>query len=477
MNVLVVGCDTLGAGHCGCYGYHRDTTPHLDQLARRGVRLANHYTVAPTCTPSWTSLITGWAPVRHRVSATLWMWENLRSQILNDAVPTVAELFQEAGFTTAAFSFLHHLMAHFPTWFVRGYEYHINPNRARLRNRDMSCTSADEMNRRLFPWLEQHRDEPFFAFLTYWEPHQPYYHTAEFAHRFEGDELPTVDTPGGAYIPGFGLAAHLNERTRRDLDRYDRSVAYVDDRLGRLVDKLADLDLLDDTLIMVTSDHGECMMEHGIAFEHRGQHDPTVRVPMVFCHPSLPAGRVVSTGTQATDLTPTLLHLAGLAGDFTDELGQMDGRSLAPELRGETDGPADWAIVTEQAEDMAATRALHTPEWTWIRRFMETVIDPPVRYRDYDAPQELYHRATDPWQTVNVVAKHPEVAAAMDAQLLRWVADRQAPGQCDPLLDPLLLELNALHRRGHIRWRWEERRGALKKTRDPRAGSAPEREG
>jgi arylsulfatase A-like enzyme len=475
-NVIVVGLDTLGAGHCGCYGYPRATTPHLDALARRGVRLANHYTVSPTCTPSWTSLLTGWAPTHHRVMATLWQWENLRSQTLDDAVVTLPEMYQAAGYTTAGFSFLPTLMAHHPSWFTRGFEYFVNPHRSLTRSRDMSCTSADAVNARLLPWLEAHREEQFFAFVTYWEPHQPYYHPPEFAGHFAGDVLPTVESPIGKYIPGFGAAEDLDAAARRDLDRYDRSVAYVDDRLGALVAKLDELGLSDDTLLVVTADHGESMTEHGIRFEHRGQYDPVTRVPMIFVHPSLGAGHVVETGTQATDLAPTLLALSGLEGPFEQERAAMDGRSLVDELHGAC-GPADWALVTEQAEDLAATRALHTPEWFYSARFMDVAPDPPVRYRGYLAPRELYHRVSDPYLTRNVIDEQPEVAARLDAQLRAWVEAHLTPGTSDPLLDPYLLELNMLHRRGHLRWRYDEQLDALRKTRDADGDSSPERRG
>jgi arylsulfatase A-like enzyme len=476
LNVLFVGIDTLGAGHCGCYGYGRDTTPRLDALARRGVRLANHYTVSPTCTPSWTSLLTGWAPTHHRVMATCWMWENLHSQVLDDAVPTLPEMFQAAGWQTAAFSFLPTLMAHHPSWFTRGFETFVNPYRSLTRSRDMSCTSADQINRRLFPWLEQHRDEPFFAFVTYWEPHQPYYHAPEFADRFAGDELPTVETPHGPYIPGFGLAEHLTPETRRNLDRYDRSVAYVDDRLGRLVDKLEELDLLDDTLLVVTADHGESMMEHGIAFEHRGNYDPVTRVPMVFVHPSLPAGGIVTDFTQAIDLAPTLLALAALRPAFQPEVDAMDGADLSAALAG---GPLATSrpVVTEQAEDLALTRALHTQDWMFQMRFAASGLTNPVRYPGYSAERELYHRTTDPYLLDNVAEKYPMLVVDLEEHLRHWVDLHLRPGQSDPLLDPLLYELNVLRREGDIRWRWDDNLAALRKTHDATGDSAPERRG
>ncbi|MGH2352391.1 MAG: sulfatase family protein [Chloroflexota bacterium] len=444
MQVILVVSDTLRADHLGCHGYFRPTSPRIDRFAAEGVRFAQHVSQAPYTLPSFTSLITGQFGTTHKVLANPSGQNPNFSVAVDDTTPVLADHFRAAGepvqiadgryvsggTLTASFDNLANFPNH-PKWFVRGYEYHVcvTPGTQRM-------VGAEVLHRRLFPWLEQHAGEDFFLFVHYWDVHGPYLAPAPFGEAYPrqriGDEIPVYQTPDGSdYVPRWGPVADVTPEARTRIDKYDGGIAYFDHVFGELLDHLERVGIAQQAVIALTADHGESMAEHRVPFAHDELYDATIHVPLIVRAPGkLPAGQVVEALSQAVDVAPTLLDLAGLT-----VAPSMQGRSLLPLARGETDALHDRTF-SEWTRYLAA-RCIRMPRHKLIHKFtggLALARPEPRRV----AWHELYDLEADPDETHDLAGELPEVVRDLSGELQQWVAGQLASGEQDPLLRPEL---------------------------------------
>ena len=425
MNVVWFVLDTLRSDHLGCYGYFRETSPNLDRLAAEGVLFEDSYASAVATGPGFTSLHTGMAAIDHGFYLTPWNVPN--APLLDDRIPTVAERVQARGnTTTAAFDNLINFRSHMKQ-FVRGFEFYVNITRspAWLHHHIL----ADEVNHRLLPWLERHADEPFFAFVHYWDPHTPYNMPEAFRGRFSRhrDDLAVETAPDGyRYVPGWGPLDRLPEdRPHCSIDLYDDEVFYTDHCVGRVLDQLDALDVLNDTALLVTSDHGEDLDLHG-NWGHGTVHETTIRVPLILWDPQhAAAGTRIRGFAQHADNAPTLLEyfpqqerpeFGRLAPNAMPDLDvPFDGASLIALANGEREARRE--IVVESSQQ----RALIAPPWKLL-------------WHSDDSPAELFHLANDPCEIHDRSREAPDVAEELAAKLLAWVSRHLAGERADPIL-------------------------------------------
>ena len=323
--VLLVTVDTLRADHVGVYG-GAVPTPAIDALAWAGVTVFGAFTPTPTTLPAHVSLLTGLHPWRHGV---------LDNAVpLPEGIPTVAERAQTAGLATAAFVSSYILHPRFGL--ARGFtDYRFEPGEAyvwRGRPRDAFWTLGAATTDAALAWLAAHAREPFFLWVHYFDPHHPYEPPPGF-------ERPPQER---APVTGKELPRELKtfDALATALRGYRGEVAYVDAQIGRLVEGLRTLGVLDATAIVFTADHGEGLGDHGELQHGRTLFEELVRVPLVVRAPGIPAGRRLEGTVQLEDLAPTLLELLAL-----DEPEGLDGRSLLPWLRGEALQPPRTAVV------------------------------------------------------------------------------------------------------------------------------------
>jgi arylsulfatase A-like enzyme len=288
--------------------------------------------------------MTGRTPFHHGIIATLWAHPNEHGVTIPDTMPVLAEVLRKAGFVTAAFDNLFQFHSH-PKWFVRGYRHYVDATGP--RHPHCSHVRADEVNAEALPWIEAHRNERFFAFIHYWDPHQPYNQPEPYRtmHR-DGIEPPAKsDGDGNGYIPRWGRLDRLDQRTRTRIALYDGEITYVDAALGQLVGLLKRVGIYDETLLVLTADHGEDMAEHNDPFSHRELYESTVHVPLIVKPPA--AMGHIAPGSEAgalvghVDLLPTLCEAAEVEWP-----GDTDGRSLVPLLTGEAEAVRDCVVLT-----------------------------------------------------------------------------------------------------------------------------------
>jgi arylsulfatase len=410
-NIILLSSDSLGANHLSCYGYEHKTSPTMDRLAEEGVLCERLFCPAIPTMPSYTSLYTGQHPMTHGIVS------HPCDNELSQEAPFLPWILLKEGYTTCAIDSLMRTRL----WFGRGYEYYIDPS---LRHTLLYLASTcEELNERAIRWMGAHTDEPFFLFVHYWDAHWPFTPPKRYRNLFYNGENPT--DPNNRSLDNWwsqplGMAARATwlrtpEGLITDADYvralYDQEIRYLDDGVNQIVEAVEKLGLAENTLILVTGDHGESMTEHGILFDHHGLYDSTIHVPLIAHWPErLPRGVRLPHMLQVTDIAPTILEAAGIPAPR-----EMEGRSFWKLLTGEAEtGGHDYVISVEATWQLKWSLRSH--EYKFILSREPDVYGNP--------PRELYDLVTDPLEETNIVEQQPEIAAAMEAQLEKWIADR-----------------------------------------------------
>lgn len=416
MNVIYVSFDTLRADHVTCYGYARDTTPTLDRLAAEGVLFENVYPTDVPTQPSYTALLTG------RRGISTGVVSHHADEQLDDSVPVFPEVLARGGYRTAAVSTLYHMKK----WFARGFDTYMNPV-AGQRGLVQRVT-AEQINQWAIPWLLSNRDQPFFLFVHYWDPHTVYLPPPEYRDRYYSGNPSDPNNHSLDRIQDlmcYPFIKRLLDATAENITdlqyviaQYDAEIRYTDDRLGELLGAVDQLGLRDNTAIVASSDHGESMGEHDVFFDHASVHEHTAHVPLIIRHPEGPAGKRVAALVQQFDVVPTILEWLGVEAPEG-----LQGKSLSGLLRGEAEEHYD-AVFTNQGL-WQATRMMRSGKWKLIR-----TIDPGFWV---NAPAtELYDLEADPKEDRNLAQEKSDLVDQLELRLNRWL-EQQLGNRPDPL--------------------------------------------
>ena len=407
-HVVLVSIDTLQPEHLGCYGYDRPTSPRLDAVAEAGVLFERATSPAPWTLPGHASMLTGLYPSR----------TGLRDHdvTLPDGVVTLASVLAANGYRTAAVVNSHNLS---PTFGLnRGfqqYEYF----REEVGRREPTREIVDQA----LAWLEEHRDERFFLFVHSYDVHSDYKSLPQYEQQFV--------RPYGGRADGT-TAQMVAVRTGRDgafdaadaahlIDLYDAGIRQFDDELGRLLDALAGRD---DTLLVVTSDHGEEFLEHGSLLHGRTQYEEVVRVPLIVRGPGVPAGARVATTVSLLDVMPTILSAVGAPVPTG-----LDGVDLSSTWRGKAAAIGERFLFHEADHNNAqpdVTRAIrHDHDKLHLDRLTGAVT--------------LFDLATDPGEHRDLAAERAPLASDLRARLDAF-RQQHAEGGAAVTLTPEQLE-------------------------------------
>jgi choline-sulfatase len=386
-HLVIVTVDTLRADRLGCYGSTTVATPQLDRIAREGALAPDASVHVPLTRPSHVSLFTGLLPAAHGIRDNV-------APALDAAVPTLAETLHAAGFRTGAF--VSSIVLSRQSGLHRGFDaysdaFDAGTDDARFLNTIQK--RGDGPTAETVAWLEKEAPSGarLFAWLHLYDPHDPYEPPEPYASRY-------ADRP------------------------YDGEVAYADDLVGRLDAALGRLGLRDDTLLVVTSDHGEGLGEHGEEVHGFFVYETTLRVPLILRGPGVAAGTRVPGTAHTIDVLPTVQALLGLAPP-----ARADGRNLAPALSGGTAPPE----APTYAESL--TPLLHYG-WSDLRALRDG------RFKYVLAPRpELYDLREDPRELRNLAAVDGARAQAMRAALLRRI-EGESRGAATVSVPPDVLE-------------------------------------
>jgi arylsulfatase A-like enzyme len=390
--VIIYLVDTLRADRVGVYGGSRGLTPHLDAFARDALVFPEAVAPSSWTRPSVATLLTGLHPLSHGVTT-------LESRLPEEAT-TLGEIFQAVGYRTAAFSTNWHILP--ATGFAQGFDDFLF-----LGNDDPSSAA---LHARVVQWLDQRDSEdPFFLYIHALDPHAPYEPPTHLRHRF----APGVDRPGAGSTDDvkaiFGLEGEERATRLADLPPlYDAEVAANDESFGLLLDALSARGLLDESLVLFTSDHGEGFDEHGFLGHGNTLHRELLHIPLVLQLPLRPKapgerlGREVPGIARLEDILPTLVTLLGL------ELpGPVSGRNLfaAPV------SPASLGALSHLTYAGRDGASLTWGDWTYIEPWSRAFGDRPL----------LYHLGRDPGELSDLTEDNP-VRAGFLASRLRLAA-------------------------------------------------------
>ncbi len=412
-NVILISLDTLRADHLGAWGYDRATSPRLDALARKSVMFRRAVAQGSSTIPSHASLFTSQYP-----SAVLSMGSGLL-----EWPATLAEVLAGAGFSTWGFVDGGNVRGHFG--FNRGFEHYEDDR-----------IGIERLAARARRWMTDHPTPRFFLFLHTYDIHTPYKAPDEYVEHFGDPGYRGGFKPNTKYFRAVEEAgAGLDEREHHEVvARYDAGILYTDERVGQFLDWLEAEGLLDDSLVVITSDHGEEFLEHGRLGHQQVYLDPNLRVPLLFFRKGVPS-RIVEETVELTDVVPTILDMLDLP-----ELPGAVGTSLAPYFTGAA---------------AASPRVAYSEKGS--ARGQQTVITDRYQLLEDRKTNEvmLFDLEADPKATTDVAAQKPEVAARLAAELAArraaarkvWAANAQAGRKskaAKPLQPKIRRELEAL---------------------------------
>lgn len=427
-NVVLIVMDPARRDHVSCYGAARETMPYLAEFAAEGCLYQNAFTAAPWTPPSHASMFTGLYPQSHRVDHG--------HLFLEKEVPTIAGVLTTAGYETIDLT--NNSFVGYATGLDRGFstvEEKGDPNHwrflrkraariiAKLQDgvRDAGASHSIHWVRR---WLRR-RDaaKPFFLFINFLEPHLPYTPPRRFVERFGNPDAirPPVwrvgREAGADYLAG---EVELDEEDLAHLAiLYDAELAYLDTRLRDLFADLRAAGILDETLVIVTSDHGENLGDYGMIDHQYCLYDTLVRIPLILRYPPLfDRGSTIDALVQNVDFVPSILQVTGVDGDGM----ALQGRSLLPDDVVSHPRQYVFADYARPAATLAVLRERYPAfDVSPYDRGLAMVRDAGYKLiQATDGAEEFYDLTTDPHENQNLIVSQPEVAARYRATLSAW---------------------------------------------------------
>ncbi|WP_049919653.1 sulfatase [Haloarcula vallismortis] len=335
-NIILLSADALRADHLSCYGYHRETSPVLDEFAEESIRFENAYSASSHTREAVPALLTGKYPD---------VAVDSKYQL---ATETIASTLSQEGYATAGFHSNPFVSRAYG--FDKGFDHfdddlHLGQNKLvalaqrafdKLRNRHYA--RAEEINERSLEWLDSlDQEEPFFLWNHYMDTHGPYEPPGEYATLYADRTVSDRDAQS-LYQRAIDDPESITDEERQLLiDLYDAEIRYNDERIGEFIEELGSRDLLENSLLVVTADHGDAFGEHGYYEHPRFLQDEITQVPLFVREPG-ETDRAVSTPVSTLDIVSTFEHTAGLDMDservsLLDQLG--DDRTVFLQARGE----------------------------------------------------------------------------------------------------------------------------------------------
>ncbi len=429
-NLLVVVLDTTRADHLSCYGNPRANTPTIDALAARGVRFDQVYAQSSLTPVSAGTLLSGALPFRHGVRSLF----VVGGASMSKDVASLPELLVAGGRRTAGFVSAKPMGAQYGL--ARGFELYqddMSATQARYgidKASDAPQRPADETTDLVLPWLDEHGREPFALLVHYFDAHDPsFVPPRDWLAKHVSFALPAAVARAGdaRRIPALADPRNL-------VELYDAEIRYMDEQLARVLAKLDELGVRENTLIAVVADHGEAFGEHAF-WTHGLLYQEQLRVPFVLAGPGVRAGVVVEGRGRLVDFLPTIAD----ALDLPTPSAALDGRSLLPLIDADEREPREvYSEVHHAAEDRlrrdAEMYALRVNDWKYI-------------HRPATEKHELYDLAHDPDELHNLFsADHP-----MAVTLRFRIGALGALGGALPTLDGLSeQQLAELRRLGYL---------------------------
>lgn len=419
-------CSTR-ADHFGTYGYSRDTTPNMDQVGKKGFVFENALSEGSWCLPSYASLLTGHVPEVHG------HYTGYPARQLPDFESTLAEMLKTKGYQTALFSGGVYLL---PDWgLTKGFDSYVDLFSTATANR-IPAPFEDNLDQ-IVDWMGKKKDRPFFLFAAIDNMHVPYrsddpdkydpgyegvVHDTDvisvpFARAYNGE-------PGG-YPESMKAKVEAFKSDPRNLAHmiahYDAALSQTDARIGEFIAQLKKMGLDENTVLIISADHGEMLGEKGLLNHVSGLYEPVIHVPLIIRDPNYAdqGGRRIKQQVERVDLMPTLLDMA----DIPYANLELQGKSLVPLMEDPRAPWREYAFVRNKRNLVGATdlnideRVVRGECWK-------------LHHYLYKTGYELYDICKDPLETREVSREHPEEVSRLSFELLKnaEISRPHAPG-------------------------------------------------
>ncbi len=440
-NIVFMLADDMGYWAAGCYGNSEIITPNLDRLAAMGMRFDNFFCTSPVCSPARASLLTGKIPSQHGVHDFIAVGNSGGEAIEYLQGQTgIAEILAESGYR-CGISGKWHLGASdkpqlgYDHWYVLEggasayFETPMYRNQSKEIVRDYI---TDVITDDALVFIDESRDEgkPFFLSINYTAPHAPWIgqHPEDYVKLYENcnfDSCPQeTEHPWSTFTRAVPTV--LSDR-KAHLQGYFAAITAMDANIGRVINKLESLGMLEDTLIIFSSDNGFNCGHHGLWGKGNGSYplnmyDTSVKVPLLMSQSRrIPEGSVCRELLSAYDMLPTLLEYAGLMCLQEDKLPGKSFVSLLEGVASSSGGRGNVVVCDEYGP----ARMVRTKEWKYVHRYPY-------------GPHELYNMQADPDERLNLVDddRFTDTVAAMKAMLEQWFVQYVDPGM-DGLREPV----------------------------------------
>ncbi|MHA1914278.1 MAG: sulfatase [Promethearchaeota archaeon] len=463
MRILYLDIDTLRPDHLGCYGYHRNTSPNIDRIAKNGSKFTNCYVSDAPCLPSRAALFTGRFGINSGVVGHGGTTADLRlsgkTRDFQDPYLRynwVSMLRRAKLYPVSISSFAER---HSAFWFYSGWKEMYNPG---LRGFER----ADQIYPYVEKWIQDNNKmDNWFLHVNFWDPHTPYRTPIEFGNPFENESTPSwltqeiIDKQRLSYGPhsaceplGFSSRSNIQGFPRltglseiRDLndfkkliDGYDVGINYTDHYVGKIVEILKDYNIFDDTIIIISSDHGENQGELNVYGDHATACHITNRVPMIIKWPDQDWLEEYDSLVYQTDIGATIIGALGLK---TPEF--WDGQNFFKKINNNESFGRDFLILSQNA--WSCQRSIRFNEWTLIKTRHTGLKDfPETMLYDYQKDFHMISNLTN--EKPKIVEKGMGLLDIWQTQMLE-----KSPYKLDPM-ETVLREGGPFHTRGTLKY-------------------------
>jgi arylsulfatase A-like enzyme len=397
--IILISLDTLRADHLGVYGYRHETSPSIDAFARESIVFERAVVQAPWTLPSHMSIMTSLYPSSHGVL-------NKYNHLADEHV-TLAELLREGGYQTAAFADGAVMKGIFG--FNQGFDIYDSDSRIGI------ALILPKVKK----WIDENKSKPFFLFIHCYDIHAPYNPPPPYASIFHdftyrGRLFPDAKTLGAAAKNRLKVN---DEDLRHIVAHYDGGIRYVDAKIGEFLSYLQETGLKDQTLIIITSDHGEEFKEHGSFLHWRLYFKPNLHVPLIMRIPNHPKEEVrINELVQSIDILPTILDIAGLPPHQ-----RAQGRSLLPLIKRYKNifNRSLWRIFHpfRKEEIISFSESAVHPFFPWYKDNISVMTDVyQMIYNTKTHSTQLFNLRADPLEKNNIASVNKEVTEHLLSQ-------------------------------------------------------------
>lgn len=418
-NLILVSIDTLRADHLGCYGYAKPTSPAIDAFSAKGVLFNNVSATSPWTLPSHSSLLTGLYPRHNNIIANP-----------NNPVPslppnsiTLAAILKKQGLQTAAF--VNSTLINKNRGFDQGFC-------------DFKYFQEDESQ--IFPsyvidegikWLSKHGEKPFFLFLHSYDVHSDYRSLPRYEKQFVSTYNGKIDGSTKQLIDFGKGRININSKDLKHLiSLYDAGVRQFDDEMSKLFNFLEQKRLLDSTLVIITSDHGEEFLEHGNVLHGKSHFQESIHIPLVIRGPGIPVKRI-NTIASLVDIMPTILSQFGFP-----TLSTLDGIDLSRQWKNSPDESIKRSIYIESEHDWQNSK------------YNTTFAIRDQRYKLFfnviTGKVELFDLLHDQGEKTNIASMHKHRVSSMLEDLKNFIKSQKSGPQASELSEKEIEKLQSL---------------------------------